>query len=167
MVIHIVKKQWVILVSLVLCLVLGFGIYYVWPYRFYIAPTWEKMIAPRAASPLDAYDKFRETLKTGDSDQALQYVVREKRSHYRSLLKDLAARERLLNNVSNLSEYATMNCEDQVVCTTMAIYTYDHKVTEPYWEEVMGKRFLVQAGTRHLEMTFVELKPGYWQISEL
>jgi hypothetical protein len=30
----------------------------------------------------------------------------------------------------------------------------------------MGKDFLIPAGKRKLEMTFVEIKKGYWQINE-
>ena len=128
---------------------------------------WERLTTPRADNPQAAYDGFYEALGGKSWENALKYITRENRERYRELLRDPETRRRQLADKGVLQELRTADCDKSEICRREAIYTYEYEVKEGFWEEVMGKRFFVPAGKQTLEMSFIELPSGRWQISEL
>lgn len=148
-------------------LVVGAGmILRFWKYIIYLPPLWERLVALPAESPGIAYEKFQNELLKGNDQKSLRFITRETRDKYRELLRDPEIRKHYVSPLNNLTELYQADCEDQRVCRVMSVYTYDYEVTEAYWENILGKDFLIPAGKRKLEMTFVEIKKGYWQINE-
>jgi hypothetical protein len=132
----------------------------------YVPFFWEKIFAKQNNTPLKVFNKFQIALKAEDQKTYLQYITKETRDRYRDLLSDSEIRERYLEPLTNVQELYTVDCENKLTCERIAVYSYDYNISEPYWEEIMGKRYLIPSGTQKLEMTFVEIKKGYWQLNE-
>mgnify|MGYP007037473580 FL=1 len=125
------------------------------------------MRAPRSETPLKAYEGFQTALKDNNIHLALRYISRENRSKYRHLLEDAEMQKRQIEGSSNFKELYKVDCAAQEVCRQSAVYTYEYEVQKGYYEEISGKRFFISPGKQFLEMKFIELKNGRWQISEL
>lgn len=160
-------KKRLITISLLILLILSLAVIKFWKYIIYLPPFWEKLTAPVAATPLEAYEKFRSALAANKKEEALRYVIKEKQDLYREMLSDPSVQVHYISGVTDLTEEFKNLCEDQAVCLSLALYSYRLEILEPYEEEIMGKKFIVPAGVQNLEMRFVELKPGHWKISDL
>lgn len=136
-----------------------------WKYGMYIPFLWEKLRARPSNTPLATFDKFQEALSK-NNDSYLVYITKETRDQYKKIFSDAEIRERYLQPLTNIQEEYIVDCENKLTCEHIAVYSYDYSIKEPYWEEVSGKRYLIPAGTQKLEIRFVEVKKGYWQINE-
>lgn len=160
-------KHWLRLAGIFVMVIVLFTIWWGLRYIIYLPYLWERLRARPAATPEEAYEKFRAAVAEGKEQEFLSYIVREKRSHYRQILTDPTLRQHYSQPLQRLMKEYIIDCEDQLACRSRALYSYEYEVTEAYWEEINGQRFLVPAGSQRLEMVFMEIKPGYWQISEL
>ena len=136
-----------------------------WRYGVFIPSAWEKFVARPSDSPVKTFDSFQTALAKED-DNYLKYITRDARVRYKKLFADKKIRERYLEPIVNMQEIYIVPCENTLTCERLAVYSYDYHINEPYWEESAGNTILVPAGTHKLEMTFVEIKKGYWQINE-
>ena len=155
--------SFLIIVFLVASLVIGLKF---WRYRIYIPFFWEKLQAQPSKTPLEAFDKFQQALSE-NTDNYLSYITKETRDKYKNIFSDAEIREKYLQPLTNVREEYIVDCENTITCEHIAVYSYDYSINEPYWEEVSGKRYLIPAGIQKLEIRFVEVKKGYWQINEL
>ncbi len=128
---------------------------------------WESFSAPRVSNPQAAYDGFYEALAKERWQKALAYISLENRERYRVLLGDPETRRRQLSSKSVLTELRTTDCDSGEACRREALYSYEYEVKEGFWEEIAGKRFFVPPGKQQLEMSFIQLPGGRWQITEL
>lgn len=160
-------KRWLRIAAMLIILIMFFTLWWVWKYIIYLPYIWERFRAQPAATPEEAYEKFRTAITEGKTDTSLRYIVRGKREEYRQLLVDPKIRQHYTQSLNHFVKEYMIDCDDPLVCRSRALYSYEYEVPEAYWEEISGQRFLVPAGAQRLEMVFMEIKPGYWQISEL
>lgn len=154
--------SFLIIIILGACLTIGLKF---WRYGVYLPFIWEKIRAEPSTTPLETFDKFQQALSE-NNDNYLLYITKDKRDEYKKMFSDIEIKDRYLEPLTNVREEYSTDCENRLTCERIAVYSYDYVITEPYWEEVSGERFLVPSGTQKLEMRFVEVKKGYWQINE-
>lgn len=148
-----------------LSLLLG-ATYNYWQYSIYVPFIWEKFKAKPAQTPLDTLSKFQTALEANNSNEYLRYITKESRPRYASLFSKEDMRQKYIQPFVGLQEQYTNQCENLLTCQQIAVYSYIYEVKEAYWEEVAGQRFVVPAGEQELEIVFVEVADGYWQINE-
>lgn len=136
-----------------------------WKYIIYTPFFWEKLVAKPSNAPLEAFNNFQTALEN-KGNTYLKYITKETRDKYKKLLSNPRVRERYLQPLVNVQEQYIIDCDNKLTCEHIAVYSYDYTISEPYWEKISGKRFLIPAGTQELEMRFVEIKKGYWQLNE-
>lgn len=161
------RNSKIVIWTLLIILICTLAVARFWKYVVYVPPLWEKLVALPAATPIEAYEKFKVALQKEESHTYLRYIIREKRKLYRTILQDPIVRSHYTTRAVDLNEQFQTECDDKIICRSTAVYTYEFEILEPYEEEIDGKKFLVPAGIQTLEMRFVELRPGHWQISDL
>lgn len=121
-------------------------------------------------TPLEAYKEFRQALKKGDKEQALQYVFVEEREEYR---KDLEKEERVekyldMPGAEELEKDSRSDCgEEALACREKAEFYYEYEVEETKKVEVWGEESTVEPGTYKDSITFIKNLAGKWQINSL
>lgn len=161
------RNSKIIIIIAIILLIFSLLISRFWKYIVYIPVLWEKLIALPAETPPEAYEKFKSALEKKERHIYLRYIVRDNRKMYRTILDDPAVYSHYAGQDIELQEQYTLDCEDRIICRSTAVYIYKLEIPEPYEEEIDGKKFMVPAGIETLEMRFVEIKPGHWQISDL
>ncbi len=162
-------KKWAAIIAAVLFVLcaLWFAVRY-GQYRVYIPYYWEMLVAPRSASPQEAYEKFYEALRADKMSKAVRYLSREERAAFKqSLLEDPQYKQRQIDHKSELRELYTVACDEEALCRQFAVYEYEYEIKEAYLDSAGGEEFLVAPGSQTLEMKFIQLPGGAWQISQL
>lgn len=161
------RNSKLVIVALIILLILSLLLSRFWKYVVYVPVLWERLIALPAETPPEAYEKFKAALEKRERHVYLRYIVRDNRKMYRTILDDPVVYSHYTGQDIELEEQYSLDCEDRIICHSTAVYTYELEILEPYEEEIDGKKFMVPAGVEILEMRFVEIKPGHWQISDL
>lgn len=121
------------------------------------------------ASPLEAYNGFYEALAAGDQERALSYLAPEARAAFAAdIMRDPDVLRRQIDHKAGLHLISEQACgPHEPGCRRSAVYGYRYEVTEAYSEQIDGVTVQVEPQAFSLEMTFIQLPDGSWQISEL
>jgi uncharacterized membrane protein len=121
-------------------------------------------------TPLQAYRQFRQALKKGDKERALQYIFVEDREEYR---KDLEKQEMVeaylsMPEAEELEKRGESECgSEALACQKRAEYGYEYEVKETKEIEVWGKTSQLKKGTYSKGLTFIKNLSDKWQIRQL
>jgi hypothetical protein len=123
-------------------------------------------------TPLEAYRNFRQALKEGNKEKALQYVFMEDREEYR---KDLQKQEMVetyldMPEAERLKKRSESECVGEALaCQKRAEYGYEYEVTGERKEYDLGNglKGIKEPGIYNHGITFIKNLTGKWQIKQL
>ncbi len=166
------RKNWVYWLALAASLlIMAFFMLRDWPTgnEVSLRPSENQPMAVSSISPETAYDEFYKALSAGNIDGAMQFLSAEMRDEFRrEIAVDVTALQRHLADKAQLQVIEKGDCgPHEPACVRYAVYEHDYEVIAGYWETIGGKEFYVSPGSHRLEMRFIQLADGSWQISEL
>ncbi len=159
-------------ICLAICAYYGYGKWKIYSYKQQIKKPYiqDAETSLSGGTPLEAYKKFREALKNGNKEKALQFIFLSEREEYR---KDFQNQE-MINNYLDMPEAENFAKESEFECSREALackekveFYYEYEVEEDREIEVWGKKSTIESGVYTHSIIFIKNLAGKWQISSL
>ncbi len=125
------------------------------------------------STALETYKKFREALKNGNKEKALQYIFLSEREEYRKDFQDSEIVKNYLDmqEAEELKKESEFECSGEALaCKRKAEFYYEYEVEEEQKEKDLenGYKFrTLKQGVHKHSIIFIKNLAGKWQISSL
>ncbi len=162
-------------ICLAICAYYGYGKWKNYSYKQQIKKPYiqDAKTSLAGSTPLEAYKEFRETLKNGNKEKALQYIFLSEREEYRKDFKD----QEMINNYLDMPEAKELKKESEFECSREALackkkaeFYYEYEVKEEQKEKDLGDGYklrTLEQGVHKHSIIFIKNLAGKWQISSL
>ncbi len=159
-------------ICLAICAYYGYGKWKNYSYKQQIKKPYiqDAETSLAGSTPLEAYKKFREALKNGNKEKALQYIFLSEREEYRKDFKD----QEMINNyldmpeAENLAKESEFECsKEALACKKKAEYSYKYVAQKEEKVNINGKDFTLEPGEFIYSVSFIKNLAGNWQINSL
>jgi hypothetical protein len=121
-------------------------------------------------TPMETYHAFREALKNGNKEKALQYIFLNDREKYKEDFNNQEMVQAYLDMPEDLKKDSESECTGEAfACEKRAVYCYEYEVTGERKEVDLGNGLtgVKEPGTYKSCTSFIKNLEGKWQISSL
>ncbi len=131
-------------ICLAICAYYGYGKWKIYSYKQQIKKPYiqDAETSLAESTPLEAYKGFREALKNGNKEKALQFIFLSEREEYRKDFKDQEMVKNYLDmpEAENLAKESEFECSKQALaCKEKMEFYYEYEVEGERQEYVMEK----------------------------
>ncbi len=123
-------------ICLAICAYHGYGKWKIYSYKQHIKKPYiqDAETSLSGSTPLEAYKEFREALKNGNKEKALQFIVLSQREEYRKDFQD----QEMINNYLDMPEAENLAKESEFECGREAL------ACKRKWNFIMSMKWKVK-----------------------